>query len=471
MRIASLLLISLLSINSSQAFEISGNFWLSGQGVFHVGINGNSPSGESWNAAFNRAMSAWTNVSAFEFVTVNEYLDPCLARGPGQFGDEATGVDFSSTVCGTEFGGSTLAVTLTAGNCLDQQCEAGFSITDADIVFNSGENWDIYSGPLRFDGTSEFERVALHELGHALGLNHSSAGSAIMQAFVSDTNTLQNDDIAGIVSIYGAGETILTTVSNIYGVTLFTPTTPTIAGPSNSNTVSGTLASDDNQLDGKLLDLYQYTFVNDSVIDIQLNSGAFDPLLYLVRVSATQEAVAGGTLVDDDSGQGNGARINQTIQAGTYWLGVSSNDATAQGSYEVSIISNTSNPPSSFETFTSPVYGVEVVVNPNPNIKGNLGPSDFQFNGRSLDLIQFDVATTSTVKIDLSSGAFDTKLLLVDIVDDEVGALALQNDDNGSNSNSRLQTTLLPGTYWIGVTSFAQSETGDYDIAISLILP
>ena len=194
-------------------------------------------------------------------------------------------------------------------------------------------------------------------------------------------------------------------------------------------------------------------------------------MLYLVRVSATQEAVAGGTLVDDNSGNGNGARINQNIQAGTYWLGVSSSDGAAQGSYDVSIISNTSSPSSSFESFTSPAYGVEVVVNPNPNISGSLGPSDFQFDGKSLDLIQFDVATSSTVQIDLSSGAFDTKLLLVDIVNDEVGTLALQNDDNGSGTNSQIQTTLLPGTYWLGVTSFAENETGDYDITISLVLP
>ena len=80
---------------------------------------------------------------------------------------------------------------------------AAFIITDADILFNSSEAWDVYSGSLRFDGDSEFERVALHELGHALGLNHSSANSAIMRAFVSDTDSLQSDDIAGIASIYG----------------------------------------------------------------------------------------------------------------------------------------------------------------------------------------------------------------------------------------------------------------------------
>ena len=401
----------------------------------------------------------------------NDYLDPCIDRGQGLFGDGSTGIDFSASVCGSEFGESTLAVTLSAGSCQNPQCTRGFLITDADIVFNSAEAWDVYSGSLRFDGTSEFERVALHELGHALGLNHSNANAAIMRAFVSDTDSLQSDDIAGITFIYGATEVAQEiTLANIYGVTLVSPDNATISGSSSSNNLSGTLSSSDNQLDGKSLDLYQYTFENDSTIDIQLDSQSFDPFLYLVRVSATQAALPSFTFTDDNSGSGNNARINRSIQAGTYWLGVSSASNEAQGSYDVSIISNTNNPPSSFETFTS-IYGVDVLINPNPNIGGSLESTDFIFNNRFLDLVQIQVVTESSVIIGLNSSAFDTNLLLVDIVNNEVGNLVLQNDDSGSGTNSRLETTLSPGTYWLGVTSFDPSESGSYDIAITLVLP
>lgn len=469
MRIAALLLTTLLSANSSNAFEVSGNFWQTGQAIFHVGISGSSPTGGTWNDAFKRSMTAWSAVSSFKFIASDDYIDPCISRGAGQFGDGVTGVDFGSTVCGTEFGENTLAVTLTAGQCLNQQCTGGFTISDADIVFNSGENWDIYSGPRR-NGISEFERVALHELGHALGLNHSTE-NAIMQAFVSDIDSLQSDDIAGAVSIYGAEEIAQeTTLANIYGLTLVDPENSTLSGPNNSNTLSGTLSSSDNQLDGKSLDLYQITFENDSLIDIQLNSQAFDPFLYLVRVSATQASIPSSTFLDDNSGSGNGSRINRSIQAGTYWLGVSSANNSGQGNYETTIISSTSNPPSSFETFIS-VYGVEVLKNPNPNISGSLELADFKFNSKFLDLIQIEVTTTSTVKVDLSSTSFDTTLLLVNIVNNEVGTIALQDDDSGNGSNSRIETTLQPGIYWLGVTSFDPNESGAYDIAISLVLP
>jgi len=114
---------------------------------------------------------------------------------------------------------------------------------------------------------------------------------------------------------------------------------------------------------------------------------------------------------------------------------------------------------------------VDVLINPNPDISGSLGSTDFIFNNRFLDLVQIEVAAASTVRIDLNSSAFDASLLLVDIVSNEVGNLALQNDNSGSGTNSRLETTLSPGTYWLGVTSFSSGESGSYDIAITLVLP
>ncbi len=470
LKTVSFFLVCLLLVSSTHAFEVSENFWESGQAVFHVGIPGTSPTGGSWNDAFKRSMDAWSAVSSFKFIAEDEFLDPCIDRGTDQFGDGVTGVDFRSTVCGSAFGENTLAVTLTAGQCLNQQCTGGFTISDADIVFNSGESWDVYSGPLRFDGTSEFERVALHELGHALGLDHSNADSAIMRPFVSDNDALQTDDIDGVISIYG-GETIVeTTVSNIYGVALVEPDNATLSGPNDSVNLAGTLSSSDDQLDGKSLDLYQYSFENDSTIDIQLNSQAFDPFLYLVRVTSSQASIPEFTFVDDNSGSGNNARINTTIQAGTYWLGASSASNGSQGGYDISIISSSNTPSSSFTSFTS-IYGVDVLVNPNPNIKGILNSNDFKFDGKLLDLIQFDVSNTTKLKIDLSSSAFDTSLLLVDVIEGEVGQLLFQNDDNGSGTNSTLQPTLQAGTYWLGVTSFDPSETGDYTIVISVVLP
>jgi hypothetical protein len=77
----------------------------------------------------------------------------------------------------------------------------------------AGGSW---AGTLHFD---EFEtwkdqpsgsgirlyNVALHEIGHLLGLSHSQDNNAIMFAYYGeDRNDLRPDDIAGIQSLYGA---------------------------------------------------------------------------------------------------------------------------------------------------------------------------------------------------------------------------------------------------------------------------
>jgi peptidoglycan hydrolase-like protein with peptidoglycan-binding domain len=82
-----------------------------------------------------------------------------------------------------------------------------------------------WAGALHFD---EFEQwkdqpggagirlynVALHEIGHCLGLAHSQDNSAIMYAYYAENrNDLQPDDIAGIQSLYGAPAAAPTSLS------------------------------------------------------------------------------------------------------------------------------------------------------------------------------------------------------------------------------------------------------------------
>lgn len=467
MRNSSLLVLALLIANSSSGFEVTGNFWENSQATFHVGINGNSPTGGSWNAAFKRSMDAWTAATAFEFIAIDDFVDPCTGRGAGLFGDDIVGVDFTATRCGTEFGNNVLAVTLSAGICLNQECTGGFHMTDADIVFNSNENWDVYTGPAQFS-VVDFERVALHELGHALGLDHETTEGAIMQALVSDTNSLQIDDINGANTIYG-GEASLATV---YGINVVLPASSTLSGPDDSINLSGELNGSDATFDGIPIDLYQYRFVNDSNVDIQLNSSALNPFLYLARISSAQDVIPAFTFSDDNSGQGSNARITANIQAGTYWIGVSSAQANDLGSYEMTMSATSSTPTNSFESIDSS-YGPSVEVNPNPNIEGTLTNADFVYEGKYLDLYQFDVINTTTLRIDLSSNSFDTRLLIVDVLPGKVlGNVFFENDDISiQNTNSRIEQSLLPGTYWIAATSFENDEAGDYNIELSVVLP
>ncbi len=188
-----------------------------------------------------------------------------------------------------------------------------------------------------------------------------------------------------------------------------------------------------------------------------------------MRISSTQELIPDYTFVDDDSGSGLNARINTDIQAGTYWIGVSSAFAGEQGDWSLSINSVTLSTDSSFETIDSPL-GIPVQVNPNPNIFGELEEGDLLFEGAFLDIYQFEVGITTSLQFDLASLQFDTMLILVDIVEGgNLGNLVLIDDDSGQSTNSRIQQTLEPGTYWMGITSFFEGETGAYEIDVSVI--
>jgi len=120
---------------------------------------------------------------------------------PAQADDEMS-VMFDNKIFGDNFGTGVLAVTLLAyrnGN-----------FEETDTVFNSAISWDSYRGNLT-PPVYDFHRVAIHEFGHTLGLDHPDQAqpkqivTAIMNSRVSDLDTLAQDDINGVTSIYGTG--------------------------------------------------------------------------------------------------------------------------------------------------------------------------------------------------------------------------------------------------------------------------
>ena len=71
--------------------------------------------------------------------------------------------------------------------------------TDAgDIEFNSNIAWKV-------NDNYDIETVALHEMGHSLGLDHSAISSAVMYAYYNGIKSnLTTDDVSGIQSLYGS---------------------------------------------------------------------------------------------------------------------------------------------------------------------------------------------------------------------------------------------------------------------------
>ena len=115
--------------------------------------------------------------------------------------DKNNNVFFADDVFGEPFPTGTAAVTLLRWS--------GSRMSDADVVFNRGYSYNSYRGPNQ-GAVLDFRRVALHEFGHVLGLNHPDVAgqsvNAIMNSVVGDTDELQSDDVQGVESIYGRND-------------------------------------------------------------------------------------------------------------------------------------------------------------------------------------------------------------------------------------------------------------------------
>ena len=197
------LTIGILLSHRAEGYVLEGVSWPNGSVVtFKMGlgsagrtlIDGNT----SWDTAAAPALTAWDNVVARLDYTSN------VASTSASSGDHVNSVVFSTTVFGQKFGSGTLAVTYY--NSMDG------TIVEADILFNKNQEFDSYRGPLRY-GTSgwaigDIRRVFIHELGHALGLDHPDQHGqhvdAIMNSVTSNRETLSADDTAGAQSMYGA---------------------------------------------------------------------------------------------------------------------------------------------------------------------------------------------------------------------------------------------------------------------------
>lgn len=75
---------------------------------------------------------------------------------------------------------------------------AYFPSLGGDIFFDDAERWSLYDG-----GGTDLYVVAVHEIGHALGLDHSDDINAVMYAYSGVVADLGPDDIAGIQRLYG----------------------------------------------------------------------------------------------------------------------------------------------------------------------------------------------------------------------------------------------------------------------------
>ncbi len=150
---------------------------------------------------FNSAFDVWAAASGL--TNLGKVTDGGAIAG----GSEANGGHLGDIrVAGYQFGASPtpFGVLAHAYNPLTQAFNSSTGTIGGDIHFDTAENWVDDPNDTNFNSNIDFFSVALHELGHAFGLGHSSDPNAVMFATYKDARrTLTDDDIAGIQALYG----------------------------------------------------------------------------------------------------------------------------------------------------------------------------------------------------------------------------------------------------------------------------
>jgi hypothetical protein len=141
----------------------------------------------TWQAAIQRAAAVWENVANIELVQVPDSGAPIgIAgdqQGDGRFGDIRIG-GFAQP--SSQLGFAFVPPPFNGGT------------TAGDIFLNTAQPWQI-------NNNFDLEAVAIHELGHDLGMGHSTIATADMYASYSGIKQATTaDDAAGIQSIYAA---------------------------------------------------------------------------------------------------------------------------------------------------------------------------------------------------------------------------------------------------------------------------
>jgi hypothetical protein len=142
----------------------------------------------AWQNQILKAAQVWAQQTNINFAVVSDSGassgSGAYQQGNASFGDIRIG--------GYNYYNSTLATAF-------QPPQANNYSIAGDIAFNTAQTYNIGS-------TYDLFTVAVHEFGHALGLDHSSASSSsvLYPSYSGTKSTLTADDVAGIRNIYSS---------------------------------------------------------------------------------------------------------------------------------------------------------------------------------------------------------------------------------------------------------------------------
>lgn len=209
------------------------------------------------------------------------------------------------------------------------------------------------------------------------------------------------------------------------------------------------------QNDGSLEDRYDLTVTSRGVYRVDMNSSAVDAVA--VILDEAERVVA----QDDDSGNGNDARIEVQLDPGRYTVLARAYPGQT-GSYALSA-----------RVAVDPC-GVNRLIEVGQVLNGVLTRDDCAFSEgggapRYLQRYGLILNQQTTVQVEMTSTAVDAFLI---VQNGQSGAVVASNDDLGpGTTNARAVATLPAGAYIVNVTTYDAGETGAFRLSVVVPTP
>ena len=278
---------------------------------------------------------------------------------------------------------------------------------------------------------------------------------------------------------YNAGETgsFTLTVSGLGGTVVQPPPADQCSQALTADgAVSGTWAAgcDSQERSGSHARYYSFTLEQQSEVTITLardSDDGPDPYLYLRQGHGRTGTILNDHEADDDAAGGRNSLAVETLAAGNYTIEATTYAAGETGSF----------------TLTISGLGGTVVQPPPADQCGQTLTADGTISGtwtagcdsetpapgsssgdRLAHFYTFTLTQGAEVTIDLESENADTYMYLRE-GDARSGTTVEdgEDDDGGEDTNSRIQKTLVAGTYTIEATTYNAGQTGSFTLTIS----
>lgn len=269
----------------------------------------------SYSTPIINAMQAWNSRMGVVQFSSQVFSDTSYATG-----NDINEIVLDDEADGEEFSDGTLAITLSY--------RISNFRTEADIIFNSAYTWNSYRGAYR-DNPEDMQRVAIHELGHVLGLLHPDEEeppqgvSAMMNSTISDLETLTSDDINGARYLYGASGVV--PVNNNFAsaaVITLNGSSAQVTGA----TIGGTAQAGEPRHDSETAAhsvWWRWTATGSDTVTLSTLGSNFDTVLGVYTGSAVNALTSVASNDDEESGQIRTSKLAFNPVAGTtYYIAV-----------------------------------------------------------------------------------------------------------------------------------------------------